>query len=164
MDEIRISHAWNILNLNQGMITFADKKMHALFIISTIYSTLFLTQVDLYLSLRSYQKILLSLYIVSFLLFIIFGLLCLFARKDESTGNTVDKLIYYGHVATRREAIEYTTNLLKTKNEEILKDIGYQIFELSKIAKKKFKYYNYSWIALIIQTLLVFTFIFSKIW
>jgi ABC-type multidrug transport system fused ATPase/permease subunit len=151
--EKKIDHAWKLFNNNQDMIKFSDSKLRFLAVISGVLTSYILANFSTLFSLHWYGKLALLAFSVSFLFFVIFALLSSFPRFASKTGGQVPKLIYYKHISERVEANDFIHDFLSSSEEDQLKDILYQVYEISGIATKKFNYYNKSWYAIGCQVL-----------
>jgi hypothetical protein len=141
----QIELSWKLLQNNQNMIKFADSKIQFLLVISGITTTYILTNLKDLLSFGIYSKIFIVGFLIASLLFVIFALLTIYPRHASKTGISVPKLLYHGHVSERIEVGDYINEFSKADEKEILKDILYQVYEVSNIATKKFKFYDKSW-------------------
>ncbi|MCF8230550.1 MAG: DUF5706 domain-containing protein [Bacteroidales bacterium] len=150
-DKDKIDFAWKILINNQDMVKFADSKIKFLLVISGISTTYVLTNFNSLLLIGLPAQILIGVFLIAFLLFIVFALLTIYPRYASNTDMSVPKLIYHHHVSQRNKALEYRTDFKETEENEFLDDVLYQVYEVSKIADKKFRYYNKSGIFIGIQ-------------
>lgn len=157
MDENRkIDLALKVLDNNQNLIKFADTKINVLLVLSGVTTTFILTNFqDLY-DIGFWPKFFLVLFFLAFILFMIFSILTIAPRKANQTGNSVPKVIYFEHIASRVEAKDFITEYNNITPEIFLADTLYQIYETAKIASRKFKYYRFSMISIQIQILLFF--------
>lgn len=147
----KIEHAWKLFLNNQEMIRFSDSKLRFLAVISGVLTSFVLVNLTSLAGDFWYGIFSVIIFCLSFLLFVIFALLSSFPRFASKTGNKIPKLIYYKHISDRIEPNEYITDFLNTSDEDHLKDILYQVYEVSGIASKKFKHYHNAWYALGIQ-------------
>jgi hypothetical protein len=163
MDENKkIDTAFRLLDNVQNLIKFADTKINVLLVISGVTTTFILTNFQGLCNLNNYTKITLGLFFLAFILFVVLSLLTISPRKDQHTGNSLAKTIYFGHISSRVEVKDFIKDYHKLTTESCLDDILYQVYENSKIADKKFVFYGRSLIALQIQTALFFILIFLK--
>jgi hypothetical protein len=157
MDENRkIDTAFKLLDNVQNLIKFADSKINVLLIISGVATTFILTNFQSLYELNNFSKITLGLFFVAFICFVVLSILTISPRTDKHTGNSPAKTIYFKHIAKRVEVKDFVDDYNKLTPKSCLTDILYQIYENSKIANKKFSFYNKSLIALQIQILLFF--------
>lgn len=147
---------FKLLDNVQNLIKFADTKINVLLIISGVTTTFILTNFQELFVLCLISKITLGLFFVSFLVFIIFSILTISPRKDNHTGNSVSKTIYFEHIASRVEVKDFINDYTKIDESGFQSDLLYQVFENSKIADKKFKCYKKSLISLQFQLLFFF--------
>lgn len=147
---------FKLLDNVQNLIKFADTKINVLLIISGVTTTFILTNFQELFVLCLISKITLGLFFVSFLVFIIFSILTISPRKDNHTGNSVSKTIYFEHIASRVEVKDFINDYTKLDESGFQSDLLYQVFENSKIADKKFKCYKKSLISLQFQLLFFF--------
>lgn len=157
MDENKkIDTAFKLLDNVQNLIKFADTKINVLLVISGVTTTFILTNFQNLFDLNLLSKILLGLFFISFITFIILSLLTISPRSDNHTGNSPAKTIYFRHISSRIEVKDFVDDYNKLTHESCLTDILYQIYENSKIADKKFSFYNKSLIALQFQVFIFF--------
>lgn len=147
----KIDHLWNIYKNIQESIKFADQKIQILLVISGLFSAIVFEQLLENFCLSIFQKIFIGVYIIEFILFIVISLIALLARSDRATGSKIARLIYFNHIAERREANEYYDLVSNTEPLDIQKDLAYQIYEVSQIAKTKYKFYKIAWVILLFQ-------------
>ena len=152
----KIEIAFKLLQNVQDLIKFADNKINVLLLISGVTTTFVLSNFhDLY-SLNCLSKIILGLFFLVFFIFVVFSLKTISPRSDKHSGNTPAKTIYFKHISKRIEVKDFIDDFNNLTTESCLTDILYQIFENSKIADKKFKFYSKS---LIVLQLLIAVFI-----
>ncbi len=149
----RIEYAWKLFQNNQEMIKFSDSKLRFLAIISGVITSYVLGNYSELSVMGWYGNLALVLFFIGFFFFVLFALLSSFPRFASKTGNSVLKLIYHKHVSDIVEAGEYISKFNDATDDEYLKDILYQVYEVSRIATKKFKFYNFSWFALGFQVI-----------
>lgn len=155
-DKRKTDIAFKLLDNVQNLIKFADTKINVLLIISGVSTTFILTNFQGLFGLCLISKIVLGQFFLSFLIFIVFSILTISPRKDNHTGNSVSKTIYFEHIASRVEVKDFIDDYTNLDEKGLQSDLLYQVFENSKIANKKFKYYNNSLNALQVQLLLFF--------
>ncbi|MBI2272380.1 MAG: hypothetical protein HYU70_01180 [Bacteroidetes bacterium] len=155
-DNRKTDLAFKLLDNVQNLIKFADTKINVLLVISGVTTTFILTNFQGLFDLCLISKIVLGLFFLSFLVFIVFSILTISPRKDNHTGNSVSKTIYFEHIASRVEVKDFINDYTKLDEPSFQSDLLYQVFENSKIADKKFKFYKKSLIALQVQLLLFF--------
>ena len=151
--EENIEFAWKIYLNTQDMIKIADRKISVLLVISGVMTTFIFTNANNIKSIGIYGNLAFSLFVVFFLVFLAFGLLTLYARKDTKTGDNAPKTIYFGQISERKEPYEYYKSLSEMDSAQRLLDLSYQIYEVSIIAGVKYRNCKRAWIALFFQTL-----------
>jgi hypothetical protein len=161
-DNRRTDLAFKLLDNVQNLIKFADTKINVLLIISGVTTTFILTNFQEFFELCLISKIILGLFFFSFLVFIVFSILTISPRKDNHTGNSVSKTIYFEHIASRIEVKDFMNDYTKLDESGFQSDLLYQVFENSKIAGKKFKCYKKSLISLQFQLLFFFVLVAVK--
>ena len=161
-DNRKTDLAFKLLDNVQNLIKFADTKINVLLIISGVTTTFILTNFQGLFDLCLVSKIILGLFFVSFLVFIVFSILTISPRNDNHTGNSVSKTIYFEHIASRVEVKDFISDYTKLDEPGFQSDLLYQVFENSKIADKKFKFYKKSLIALQVQLLFFFALVIIK--
>jgi hypothetical protein len=155
-DNKKIDTAFKLLDNVQNLIKFADTKINVLLVISGVTTTFILTNFQSLYDLNCYSKIILGLFFLAFICFVILSLLTISPRADKHTGNSPAKTIYFKHIATRIEVKDFIDDYNKLTPESCLTDILYQVYENSKIADKKFVFYNRSLTALQVQIFFFF--------
>jgi hypothetical protein len=157
MDENKkIDTAFKLLDNVQNLIKFADTKINVLLVISGVTTTFILTNFQNLCDLNYVSKIVLGLFFLTFICFVILSLKTISPRTDKHTGNSPAKTIYFKHISKRIEVKDFIDDYNKLTTESCLTDILYQVYENSKIADKKFTFYNYSLTALRLQILFFF--------
>lgn len=152
MDEARKTDlGFKLLDNVQGLIKFADAKINVLLIISGITTSFILANFQGLCSSCLIAQILLGLFFLSFIVFVIFAIVTISPRPDGHTGNSVSKLIYFGHIANRVEAKDFIADYKNLDEDKFQTELLYQVFENSKIADKKFRFYGKSLYALMVQ-------------
>ncbi len=163
MDENKkIDTAFKLLDNVQGLIKFADTKINVLLVISGVTTTFILTNFQNLCDLNSFSKIALGLFFLAFITFVTLSILTISPRADKHTGNSPAKVIYFKHVSARVEVKDFVEDFNKLTPESCITDILYQVYENSKIAEKKFAFYNKSLVVLQIQVVLFFVLIAIK--
>lgn len=155
-DNKKIDTAFKLLDNVHNLIKFADTKINVLLVISGVTTTFILTNFQNLFDLNCISKITLGPFFLSFICFVILSLLTISPRTDKHTGNSPAKTIYFKHISTRIEVKDFIDDYNKLTPESCLTDILYQVYENSKIADKKFIFYNRSLIALQFQILFFF--------
>lgn len=156
-DNRKTDLAFKILDNVQNLIKFADTKINVLLVISGVTTTFILTNFQTLFDSCIASKICLGLFFLSFITFIIFSLFTIAPRKDKYTGKSAAKTIYFEHIASRIEVKDFIEDYSKLDEPGFQSDLLYQIYENSKIATKKFTFYERSKIALIFQLMLFFS-------
>lgn len=161
-DNRKTDIAFKLLENVQNLIKFADTKINVLLVISGVTTTFVLTNFKGLYSHCLFSKIALGLFFIAFLVFVFLSLLTISPRNAKHTGNSVAKTIYFEHIANRVEVKDFIDDYTKLNEVCFQSDLLYQIFENSKIAEKKFRFYKKSLIALQMQLLLFFVLITIK--
>ena len=157
MDEIRKTDlAFKLLDNVQSLIKFADTKINVLLVISGVTTTFVLANFQLLFCSCLCSKFLLLLFFIAFFVFVILSLITISPRSDQHTGKSVQKIIYFEHVASRVEVKDFIEEYSKITEETFQSDLLYQVFENSKIADKKFKFYRRSLVAIQVQLFFFF--------
>jgi hypothetical protein len=157
MDEIKkIDTAFKLLDNVQNLIKFADTKINVLLVISGVTTTFVLTNFQNLYDLSPFAKASLGLFFIAFICFVVLSILTISPRTDGHTGTSPAKTIYFKHVSRRVECKDFIDDYNKLTHESCLTDILYQVYENSKIADKKFVFYNRSLMALQVQLVLFF--------
>jgi hypothetical protein len=161
-DNRKTDLAFKLLDNVQNLIKFADTKINVLLLISGVTTTFVLTNFQPLFELCRLSKIALGLFFIVFVLFVIFSILTIAPRPDKHTGNSVSKTIYFGHIAERVEVKDFILDYEKLEEKSFQTDLLYQVFENSKIADKKFKFYKKSLITLQVQLFIFLVIIIIK--
>ncbi len=148
----RLNYSWNIFLHQQELIKLADNKIRYLFLVSSVAATFILTES------RTLETINVSeiLFMSSFLLFLAFASLTIKPRKTASGGVDASKLIYHKDIISRPNRSAYAADFREASDEELQSDLLHQIYEISAITNKKYRYYNYSFYTLCVQIVLFF--------
>lgn len=154
--------AFKLLENVQNLIKFADTKINVLLVVSGVTTTFVLTNFQGIFDLCLISKIALGLFFISFLVFIILSILTISPRRANHTGNSASKTIYFNHIASRIEVKDFINDFTKLDEPGFQSDLLYQVFENSKIADQKFKFYKKSLIALQVQLILFFVLVTIK--
>ncbi|HPI40892.1 MAG TPA: DUF5706 domain-containing protein [Pseudobdellovibrionaceae bacterium] len=158
MDDIRKTDlAFKLLDNVQNLIKFADTKVNVLLIISGVTTTFVISNFSKISETSILGQISLALFIISFIVFTIFALMTISPRSDKHTGKSVAKTIYFKHIAERVEVKDFIEDYSKLDEKNFQADLLYQIFENSKIAEKKFYFYNLCLTALKVQIVIFLT-------
>lgn len=155
-DNRKIDTALKLLDNVQNLIKFADTKINVLLVVSGVTTTFVLTNFQNLCDLNLFSKIALGLFFLSFIVFVILALLTISPRADKHTGNSPAKTIYFKHISKRIEVKDFVDDYNKLTPESFLTDVLYQVYENSKIADKKFNFYNRSLVALQFQIFFFF--------
>lgn len=161
-DSKRIDIAFKLLDNVQNLIRFADTKINVLLIISGVTTTFILTNFQYWCGLNCFSRIVLGLFFLVFIGFVIFSILTISPRIAKHTGSSPAKVIYFKHISAREEVKDFVDDFNKLTSENCVIDTLYQVYENSKIAEKKFDFYNKSLVALQIQVFLFFILIALK--
>ncbi len=143
-----LDHAWRIHANAQDLIKYADQKVQVVLALGTLLTGWVSGKAETVTALGAVGYVLLAAFAAAAAVFFGASLRALLARSDTKTGGTVPRLIYFGHIAQRREAAEYAAELRSLSPAAALDDVAYQIAELGNIAAKKFGNYRCAWWAL----------------
>ena len=158
----KLDHAWQIYLNTQDIIKYADQKVHVLIVLGTIITGAVLTQMDTLLRELLLNRLLIFSFFISTGAFLTTALLALLARFDMKSDSNIPKLVFFRHIQMRSSALDYANSFQETSETEALKDLCYQIYEVSVITESKFKYYRAACVALLAQ-MIVFLLIFYRI-
>ena len=149
----RLNYSWNIFLHNQELIKLADNKIRYLFLVSSVAATFILAESKNLTEVNLPEIV----FIAAFVLFMAFASLTIMPRKTKMKSEaSIPKLIYHKDIIARDDKDTYATEFNASSDEELLRDLLYQIYEISSIAEKKYRYYNYSFYTLCVQVLLFF--------
>jgi len=148
--------AFKLLDNVQNLIKFADTKINVLLVISTVTTTFVLTNFQNLYDLNCFSKTTLGLFFLAFICFVVLSILTISPRTDKYTGSSPAKTIYFKHISARVKAKDFIDDFNKLTLKSCVTDILYQVYENSKIADKKFAFYNRSLIALQAQIFFFF--------
>ena len=148
----RLNYSWNIFLHNQQLIKLADNKIRYLFLVSSVAATFILAESKNLTDVGIPEFI----FIATFVLFLTFASLTIKPRKSKLTGSQIPRLIYHQDIISRASKDDYANEFREASDEELQKDLLFQIYEISAIANKKYQYYNYSFYTLCVQVLLFF--------
>lgn len=154
-DKLPFDFLWNIYNATQESIRFSDNKAGILLAINTVLSTTITPELmafNINTVLTSLQNTLVGIFILCFLGQVCIVLVQLLARNSKSK---TDNLIYFKSISQMNSSDEYILSLISKNILEKRKDIAKQIYEISKIANKKFILVNYAIIILFIESILL---------
>ena len=157
-----LDHAWQIYHNTQNMIRYADQKVHVLIVLGIIITGAVITQLDHLPRDLATDRILMGSFFISTGFFLTSTMLALVSKFDVKSDSNVPKLVFFRHIQKRSQALEYSDAFKKTSAADVLKDLCYQIYEVSVISEKKFKYYRMACSFIIIH-LMIFLMIFYRI-
>jgi Pycsar effector protein len=144
--------AWRIyLNL-QNMIKMADQKVYMLLAFSGVMATIVFTKLGA-ISRDWLFYAVLGFYLLALIFFMVFALQALLARSGVKTEGSVPRLIFFGHIAKRKNAQEYFKDFSRASEEEIFRDLTFQIYEIGVINHKKYSNYRIAWWGILFQFL-----------
>ncbi|MCP9292633.1 Pycsar system effector family protein [Gracilimonas sediminicola] len=148
----RLNYSWNIFLHQQELIKLADNKIRYLFLVSSVAATFILTES------KTLETINISeiLFMGSFVLFLAFASLTIKPRKTTHGGNDTSRLVYHQDIISRPNRAAYAADFREASDEELQSDLLHQIYEISSIANKKYRYYNYSFYTLCVQIIFFF--------
>lgn len=161
-DNRKTDLAFKLLDNVQNLIKFADTKINVLLVISGVTTTFVLTNFQEIYEQCLLSKIVLGFFFLSFLVFLLFSILTVAPRPDRHTGNSVSKTIYFRHIAKRVEGKDFVDDFKKLEEGSFQSDLLYQVYENSKIADNKFKFYKKSLITIQVQLLVFFALLIIK--
>jgi hypothetical protein len=152
-DKRKTDLALKLLDNVQNLIKFADSKLNVLLIISGVTTTFVLANIQPLFNDSILSKVLIILFFVSFIIFLCFSMLTILPRQDNHTDQSIAKTIYFRHIASRIEIKDFINDYSKLDEKGFQTDLLYQIYETSKIADKKFKFYIKCIFTLLFQVL-----------
>lgn len=155
--------AFKLLDNVQALIKFADTKINVLLVISGVTTSFVLTNFQTLFTSSIFAKISLVLFFIVFLAFVILAIFTISPRRDKHTGKAVAKIVYFGHVASRVQVADFISDFEQLNEKCFLDDVLYQVYENSKIADKKFKFYKFSLFALQAQLSIFFVLLLLKL-
>ena len=161
-DYNRLDHAWQVYHNTQNMVRYADQKVHVLIILGTIITGSVITQLDYLSRDLPTDRILMGAFFISTGFFLTTTLMALVSKFDMKSDSNVPKLVFFRHIQMRSEAVDYSNAFKETSASEVLKDLCYQIYEVSVITEKKFKFYRMACTFLLIH-LIIFIMIFYRV-
>lgn len=161
-DNRKTDLAFKLLDNVQNLIKFADTKINVLLLVSGVTTSFILSNFQNLFNLCITSKLTLGLFFIAFLIFIVFSLLTIAPRKDNYTGNSICKTIYFKHIASRIDTEDFIKDYKIIDEISFQSDLLYQVFENSKIADKKFEFYNKSLISLCVQLFFFFILVIIK--
>lgn len=150
---------------SQNIISLADSKAN---ISLTIHSLLITIGLGFSLLSNSFEKIYTLIesnnpfayfYIAITIIFVIFSIsgiiatILVFKPREAVEESEKDRkgLFYFGHILKYSSSNEYYSEIKKINEEKLMEEYSKQIYQLSCIAKEKFKFVNYSIYFLIIN-------------
>ena len=137
-----LDHAWQIYHNTQNMIRYADQKVHVLIVLGIIITGAVITQLDHLSRELSTDRFLMGAFFISTGVFLTATMLALVSKFDMKSDSNVPKLVFFRHIQMRPQALAYSDAFKETSATDVLKDLCYQIYEVSVISEKKFKYYR----------------------
>lgn len=149
----RIEHYWKVYHLNQELIKFADQKIRFLLLISGVSTTYVLSST--FKSSSISITLLIAFYLV-FFAFVFCALSSIKPRYKSHSGSNISKNIFFKDILRFSFPVYYYDNLKEQTDEELLKDLAFQIHSISKILEKKYNWYDRAFYALVIQLILFF--------
>lgn len=138
---IGLEEAWKIHQNIQELIRFADKKVGILLVISGVMTSFVFNSLSSLKTLGNPGYASLAIFLFAFGAFIFFSMKALFARLSCQDNKGVPQIIYFKNIANRVTANDYYQDLSALSEEEFLKDIAFQIYDIGVIAD--IKYLNY---------------------
>lgn len=136
--ENNISDLWNIFNDKQSLIKYADQKVGFLVALNGIITSfLFSTFIDKE-SISKLDYILLGIFSLIFLVFIFTSVWIVFSRYSAQEDSKMKRMVFFGHISSNKNAKEFYNTVKDATTKDIFKDLSYQVYGLSVIAKKKF--------------------------
>lgn len=148
----RLNYSWNIFLHQQELIKLADNKIRYLFLVSSVAATFILTESRTMKSIDIPE----ILFMGSFLLFLAFASLTIKPRKTSVGTGETSRLIYHKDIISRPDRNTYAADFREASDEDLQSDLLHQIYEISSIANKKYRYYNYSFYTLCVQIVFFF--------
>lgn len=148
----RLFYSWNIFQNNREIIKLADNKIRYLFLVSSITATYILSAIENFESIKVTE----ILFLISFVLFLAFAFLTIKARSNSHNKTQSKGFIFYKNIGSFENRVAYAQKFGEATDEDLIEDLHFQIYALSKIAEIKYKYYNLAFIALSVQLVLFF--------
>lgn len=150
----RLIYSWNIFQNNREIIKLADNKIRYLFLVSSITATYILSAVTKIEEIGIIE----ILFLLSFVLFLAFAFLTIKARSKNLDLDATDHIgfIFYKNISAYDTRKAYAEAFDEASEEDLIQDLHYQIYALSKIAETKYKYYNLAFYAMAVQLVLFF--------
>ena len=143
--------AWKIFIYNQDMVKFADSKVKFLLAISGISTTVIISFMDKDIYQNPWAYSFLVLFFIFFVAFLYFSLKTIYPRPKYEFHTAVPELIFFNHIAARQNSKQFVTDFLECNETNRLEDLLQEIYQVSKIARLKFKFYDMAWKTLICQ-------------
>jgi hypothetical protein len=107
-------------------------------------------------SISIFSKFIIVIFFLTFILFVYYLLNTILPRSDKNTGIVGSQIVFFGHIAARKNAEEFIKDFNSTDSETFLDDPLQQMYASAKIASVKFNNYKKALITLQFQIFLFF--------
>ena len=132
---------WDIYLDKQNLISFADQKNNFLMVLALGISTLLMVYIDSKTT-NGYDKICIIFIALAGVLFVMFSInyvRVLFARYIPTEEKKIKSVVSFIDITKHSSKLEYFNHFINLKENDLIMDISYQTFTLSKIVETKFK-------------------------
>lgn len=143
---------WKIFLNNQEMIKLSDATLRFVTVITGVLTFCILANLNELLGAHL-TRCMLCVCLVAFVAFVMFALWRSLPRFASKTGDSVPKLVDHQHISERAEASNSIDTILKASDDEYLRNIRYQRYEVAGIATAGFRFYSRSWFRPSVQVL-----------
>lgn len=149
----RIDAAWRVRGDQQDLIKFADQKVGAVLALSAVLTGFVMSNLRVLVASGSFALLLVTAFLVVTLGLLISALRALLARVPVASeagdapiaGDCLPKVVYFGHIGERSDADRYWKDFAALGEQDLLRDLCHQNWELSRIAGEKYQNYRYAW-------------------
>ncbi len=148
--------ALKLYESTQNLIRFADTKINSLSVINGIATSFVITNFQLLYEISFFSKVILSMFFLTFVVFVYFLLNTILPRKNDKSDLIGNQIIFFGHISKRDSVKDFISDFNSTSSEDFLDDLLQQIYESAKIANVKFSNYKKGMITLQFQIFLFF--------
>lgn len=148
--------ALKLYESTQTLIRFADTKINVLSFVNGIATSFVITNFQQLFSISIFSKFIIIIFFLTFIVFVYYLLNTILPRSDKSTGRVGSQIVFFGHIAGRKDAEEFIKDFNNTDSEAFLDDLLQQMYASAKIASVKFGNYKKGLITLQFQIFLFF--------
>jgi hypothetical protein len=149
----RVDAAWKVRGDQQDLIKFADQKVGAVMALSAVLTGFVLSNLRVMVAGGTFTLLLVIMFLVVTVGLLISALRALLARvpgasqgADAPTaGDRLPRVVYFGHIGERPDADRYWKDFAALSDQDLLRDLCHQNWELSRIAGEKYLNYRYAW-------------------